>query len=421
MSRKASQRSRKNTKNRTANRPPDTDQIFSQSPAASRRSALAYVLMLWALSRLVLTAAGAFIAPKIAGGGGGNSFGKISGHAWWDMWAAWDSKWYYHITEFGYAATHELSDGGIWAWFPLYPWLSRLFAVPLGSAYAGMLVVSNLAIIVAAYWLYQFTYRQYNPAIARRAVLCLFVFPTAYVFACMLTESLFIACTIGAWYFARRRCWWAAGLCAMGAVLTRFTGVLMAPILTLEYLRQCGWRWPPRTWALAALQWRWLWIGLIPAGLAIFMFTEWYLMGNPWAFVDAQSSRGERGNPFRYLFTAFMSGWDGGFNLTALYRGTLGHGYSAWLTLGVLALLLWQRKNIGALLFMWSLAAIALSFSVHMNAVWSVPRFLAVLFPVLLAVAFIPSRAAFAIVAVFMAMLQVTTYVLWSTGHVIAV
>lgn len=403
-------------------------------PSHDWRGALVYIFSLWIISRGILTAVGLyarniFEAPANLAGNIQQAFGITSGFSWLDIWSAWDSKYYYLITKLGYlgAAVAHGKPNDVWAFFPLYNWASKPFALLFGETYFGMLFVSNLALIAGAYAFYRLAEYEYGAGLARRAVLILFAFPTAYVFSCLMTESLFIALTISAWYFARRGNWWAAGLCGLGAALTRMTGLLIAPIFALEYLRQAGWQWHPRTWDLRVLRFReskfnYLWIGLVPCGLLIYMMVAWIIIDNPLAMFDAQASwdfgRG-RENPIMNLLFGFTEGArrgyfniaDSGFGLT----------YGAVLTSIVLAILFIGRRRIGNLLFLWSVVVIGISFSVNFYSALSMPRFLVVLFPVFLILAAIKNRIAFSAIATVLVILQIITFALWTSGFTVAV
>jgi Gpi18-like mannosyltransferase len=81
--------------------------------------------------------------------------------------------------------------------------------------------------------------------LARRSVICLAVFPTAYYLVAGYTESLFLALTLGAFLAALKRRWLVAGSLAYLASLTRLQGaVLLLPLGWIAYvqLRQAGLR-----------------------------------------------------------------------------------------------------------------------------------------------------------------------------------
>ena len=436
---KQKRRARKRAKLRHTHQPnavaPPTASSPSSMQANDWRAQLWRIIVFWAASRLVLTAAGLFgrwILEPLAPGMTGDiqaAFGITSGFAWLDIWSAQDSFWYYMHTEVGYLGTmaspHDANAPTLaWGHFPLYTWLASPVALLIGNSFIAALIVSNVALIIAAYFLYRLVAGEYNEDIARRAVLFLFLFPTAYVFSCLMSEATFIAFSIGAWLCARRGLWWAAALLALCAGLTRMTGILFTPLLALEYLRQLGWRLPPRTWNLRALfkrgGFQWLWLALAPCGLLIFMAFAWHLTGNPLMMFEAQAVwwPGGRQNPAVNLVrTGYyaMQSEAHGQQLGGELRAALGYG----VLMTVLALVALARgwRCIGALLTLYCLGVIALSFSAFYSAALAMPRYLVVLFPLFIIFAHIRNRILFTAVVLMFGGLQFANFALWSAGR----
>jgi hypothetical protein len=135
---------------------------------------------------------------------------------------------------------------------------------------------------------------EWGDAVANRAVWYLLIFPTAIFGSAIYSESLFLLTTIGAYYFAKRGKWDTALLFAIFATLTRFVGLIVVPLLALEWWRQ----WheargmkheeeahAPSIWALRAP-------ALAPLGTVSFMLYLWQKFGNPLAFMEASSAWG---------------------------------------------------------------------------------------------------------------------------------
>ena len=153
----------------------------------------AWVLAVWSCSRVLLTMVGVLVRQWT---GHHNDFGLDPGYQWLDIWGEWDTGWYLNVAESGYSAARSADGlaGGYanYAFFPLYPWLTRITADLVGiPTYIAGLVVSNVAILLGAVVLYRLLELERSTATARRGVLFLFLFPTSYVLSCMMTESLF--------------------------------------------------------------------------------------------------------------------------------------------------------------------------------------------------------------------------------------
>lgn len=156
-------------------------------------------------------------------------------------WHRYDTIWYTKNAMLGYQ-----NDPGI-VFLPLYWLLIRLFMPLSGGNYAlASLMVSNLACLAAFLLLYRLVADQFgDKGLARRTLVCLAAFPTAYYFVAGYNESLFLALALAAFWFALRRQWWLASAAAFLASFTRLQGlVLIVPLVWIAYVhhRDNGWR-----------------------------------------------------------------------------------------------------------------------------------------------------------------------------------
>src|SRR5215467_5990797 len=149
-------------------------------------------------------------------------------------WNKQDSLWYLQIAQHGYS-THNSSA----AFYPAYPLLIRLVGyLCLGHLYLAAYLVSNGALLAALVILYRLTEREYDEATARRAVLYLCVFPTAFFLFDTYSEALFLLAAVGALALARSGRWGWAGLTGIAATLTRSAGVAVVLALAAEAVHQ---------------------------------------------------------------------------------------------------------------------------------------------------------------------------------------
>jgi Mannosyltransferase (PIG-V) len=197
----------------------------------------------------------------------------------YESWHRWDTTWYVIIADLGYRYDDRAA-----AFFPLYPMLVRGVdqVLPRG-AFEAALVVSVLACYAALVMVHRLATTILGPDAARRATFYLLAFPTGFYLAAAYAESLFIALSVGALYFMRRRQWWMAGVLGGFASATRLVGVLLALAFAYEYLRQR--RFSPRRVRLDALA-----VGLVPVGLLLYAAYCWRVFGDPLFFLQAQEA-----------------------------------------------------------------------------------------------------------------------------------
>lgn len=193
-------------------------------------------------------------------------------HPWLEIWDRWDSLHYQGLAKIGYQPT-----GVSKAFYPLFPWcvrfISRLNIDYLVSAF----IVSGIASVVAVIVLRRIVQLEFSPGVARRATWFFLIFPTAYFFHVGYSEALFLALALGSVLAARTERWWVAGLLGSLSWMTRPNGIVLIPTLAVEALQQ----WiRTKRW-----RWQWLWIGLIPAGFGVYLFINWHISGDPFAFL----------------------------------------------------------------------------------------------------------------------------------------
>jgi hypothetical protein len=155
----------------------------------------------------------------------------------------WDGSWYRWVALDGYDPGHSANA----AFWPLYPWLMELGSNLTGwSVDAVGYLISNAAFLGALIVLYRLVRHDFDEQVARRTLWALALFPTAFFFTAIYTESLFLFLAVSALFAARKGEWLLAGILGFFAALTRSTGfMLLAPFAVL-LIQQHGWS--PRRW-----------------------------------------------------------------------------------------------------------------------------------------------------------------------------
>jgi len=185
------------------------------------------------------------------------------------VWQRFDTLWYLRIAGEGYSP----NDGSP-VYFPLYPFLIRLVGKALfGNYLLAALLISNLAYVGVLLCLFKLREKQFGRASARRSVVYLAIFPTAFFFLAPYTESLFLFLTLAAFLCAERQRWWLAGSLGFLSSLTRLQGAALIVPLVYMYLRDNEFR-------LRELRPDLLGLIIIPAGAGLFLAYQQLVIGS---------------------------------------------------------------------------------------------------------------------------------------------
>lgn len=181
----------------------------------------------------------------------------------------WDAHWYTYIVDYGYSAQSIV-------FFPAIIILIKAMTYTgFNSAIAGLIVTNIFSLL--SFWLMAKVVRlDESGLIARKALLAYSVFPTAFFLNSIYTEPIFITFTLACIYFARLKRWWIAAIFASLAVLTRNIGIALLIFLGLEILKSSeAARFKPA-------------LILPPSALAGFMIYNYWLTGSFIAFFNSQ-------------------------------------------------------------------------------------------------------------------------------------
>jgi hypothetical protein len=264
-----------------------------------KRAPIRDILWLFSGTRLVLLMVTYFAyilltAPKY-------SSTPVDTVALFSSWNHWDAANYVRIAQFGYdQLPYDL------AFFPLFPLLIAAIAYPLGGGWGYLLagtLISNAALLGALFVIYQLAVDIGGDQVARRTLLYLCIFPTAFYFFAAYNESLLILLTAGSFLAMRRQKWWLAGVLGLLASLTRSAGLL----LVIPYIIEL---WISRASITATRQnlvLRVLPLLLIPVGTLLYCIYCWHITGNPIAFAAVQSHWGRHTTwPWGGIVQAFI-------------------------------------------------------------------------------------------------------------------
>jgi hypothetical protein len=404
---------------------------------------------LWS-SRLLVWVAGCSAVLAFGSGPVRNAFdppGVTRGFGWLgNLLAApaarWDAAWYLVIAHYGYRPDLSAFTSSRTAFFPLYPLgLSAISHLGVPPVAAGVLL-SVAALAIALYGIHRLTTLELARGgrarigvpdvdageVARLAVLVTAFAPMAFYFSADYSESLYLVLSVGVFLCARQGRWAWVGVLGALAAAERSTGLVLVLPAAMLYLygpredRPADFEpeQPHRTavrhrsprllgavslaHALSSLRPSYrlrrdvLWLGLVPAGLGLYMLYLALDGGSALLPFHAQAVWGRHfAGPYLGVWDGVKAAFEGLRQLLSLQRRHVyfpAAGGSPFIDAGhnlmLFAFLLVAIPATVGVLRMLPLAygvyviaalAMPLSYPVASQPLMSLPRFLVVLFP----------------------------------------
>jgi hypothetical protein len=309
-------------------------------------------------------------------------------HPFWDAFARFDSGWYHGIASQGYE--YRGVGRNNLAFFPAYPLLMRAGGWVLGGRqqdyYFAGIVISWLAFAGAMTLLYRLALLDLPRAAALRAVAYAAVFPFAFFFGLVYSESLYLFALVAAVLALRVRRWWFAAAAGAVVTATRVTGIMAGPGLAAVAWKEVGGE--RRAWAPALAA-----VSACVLGIASFSVFNALISPSPFTWYDSITHWNyyPGGNPFATLLGLLQSLVTRPIQFLTTERMAPYDTLNALAALGTLALtpLIWKRFNAGYALIV--LAAMLLPLS--SGQLEGLGRYASVQFPLALALASLKSSA----------------------------
>ena len=195
-----------------------------------------------------------------------------------NIWANFDGDSYLKLAEYGYSSSFTHTA---YAFFPIFPWLIRIVNV-FGSYLFSALIISHVSLVLALYFLWKLLRLDYSKKIVDTTLLLLMVFPTAFFFGSVYSESLFFLLSVLTFYSFRKGNFFLACFFAMIASVTRVVGIFLWPALLIELWHQYGKDWKK------ALNPQAVWLLLPPLGLLSYMRFLSLKTNNAFYFLTSQ-------------------------------------------------------------------------------------------------------------------------------------
>lgn len=206
-----------------------------------------------------------------------------------------DSIYLLGIAAQGYHA-EPISKGFLdWAFFPLYPLVTRAVSVlTFGDMAVAGVIAANVAFVAALVVLYRLAVPHLGHDGAVRSLAFVALAPGAVAFAMAYTDSLFLLLAAGAFLAAEQRRWpWMAILYGL-ASLTRPQGILLGLPLLVMLIQASG---EGRTSRLGWLTPRLGWLAGGPIAVAGFGAYLGATFGDPLGMLHAQQAWTDIGQP----------------------------------------------------------------------------------------------------------------------------
>ncbi|MDO8638539.1 MAG: mannosyltransferase family protein [Candidatus Daviesbacteria bacterium] len=298
--------------------------------------------------------------------------------SWLFAWANFDGEHYLSIAQFGYRNLEQ-------AFFPVYPSLMHFFTNPFGVNITSLtisgLLISNISFVLSLILLAKLLEIDYKKNIVYLTVILLLIYPTAFYFGALYSESIFLLFSLAAFYSARQKKWQLATIFGILASATRVFGFLLLPAIFFE------------AWQQKEKIKNYFWIIFIPLGLFAYMYYLYLTTGDPIAFYSLQKNVGEQHQSgvtllpqvyFRYLKILFSVDPSNPIYPTMILEFFTGILFFILPIYGYFKKVRWSYLFYGLVGFL--LPTIQGSFS-------SVPRYVVVFFPAFLVLAiFLESR-----------------------------
>ena len=180
-------------------------------------------LALYVLSIVIMAVFGDYQAP-------------ITRYDFLSTWCRWDSAHYLNIAQNGYAGAIENGEHLFLVFYPLYPFMLRLFTIFTGNLQAAGILIAMICFPIGCLYLYRVTKEEYGPESAYMAVKLLCLFPFSFFYGAVLTESLFLVIIAPFFYYLKRHRWGIVTLLGFFACLCKNQGLLLCFAILFELL-----------------------------------------------------------------------------------------------------------------------------------------------------------------------------------------
>ncbi len=303
---------------------------------------------------------------------------------WWGS----DTGHYLEIAEYWYADYN--GSGTVWrlVFFPFYPILIRLLQPLIGEWFHAGMLISILCSSAAGCVLYRLVRLDHDEETARRAVKYYAILPAAFFYTAVLSEGTFLLLSLLCVLFSRKRRWLAAAVFGMLAAFTRSLGIVLLVPAFYEWMTALiglpnGKRKKTLLWGLCLL--------LIPLGFCAYLWINYRETGDCFAFLAYQKENWNQQLGWFFHSARYQSE----YLVRWLHEGRAADALGLWIPslcarfLALTGMCLTAKAQRPA-----DTAYFLIYYLIAMGTTWllSAPRYLLVLYPIVLALAHLGRR-----------------------------
>ncbi len=321
-----------------------------------------------------------------------------------------------------------LSIAGAWysndqGFFPLFPLAVNFFATLFGTKKAFDLtyftmafLVANISFTLALWILNKLLSLDFPKKIAYQSILFLLVFPTSFFFASIYSESLFLLLSLLSFYFARKQKWIMSGIFGGLLSATRIVGVAILPALLYEFYTQNKSSISLNRKTILNI----LPVFLSPLGLIAYMVYNQARWGSFFSFIEAQEKFLNHRSASVVLFPQTI------FRYIKIFITLSPSTYEWWVALlefssfifalGLLYLAFKKKVRFSYILF----AALCFLIPVSTGTFTGLPRYVAPMFPMFIALALVKNRWVKIAYVIISSILLFILLMLFSRGYYVS-
>jgi Gpi18-like mannosyltransferase len=189
-----------------------------------------------------------------------------------------DGQYYQAIAIHGYHSIELVT------FFPLYPLTINMMAKVLGNTYIAGIFISWFFGIATLFYLYKLFKLDTNEKNTLWSLFYFLIYPATIVYATIYSESMFLFLVVLAIYYGRTKKWCLASIFGFLASLTRLPGLILLPVLLVEFYTQ-----NKNETKNKASNLNLIYLILIPLGTILYFYYIGRLSGNFLAPITTQS------------------------------------------------------------------------------------------------------------------------------------